>query len=180
MKFKSIGKNVTIYGKSKITFPENVEIGNNVIIDDFVFISCKKGVKIGNNVHIASFVSITGNEKFVMENFTALSTGTKVLTSTDDYSNSYLTNPTVPNEYKNVFSSRVVLEKFSIVGANSVILPGAVLSEGTFIGANSLVKSKTITDSYSLYVGSPIRKIKDMNRNKILELEKRYLNKYKQ
>ncbi|KHD38478.1 LPS biosynthesis protein [Clostridium acetobutylicum] len=178
MNFKSIGKNVIIYGKAKITFPENVEIGDNVIIDDFVFINAKKRVKIGNNIHIASFVSITGNEELILENFNALATGTKVLTSTDDYTNSYLTNSTVPDEFKNVYSAPVILKKFSIVGANSVVLPGAVLSEGTYVGANSLIKANTITEPYSLYVGSPIRKIKNMDREKILALEKKYLNEY--
>ncbi|MCR3759845.1 LPS biosynthesis protein [Clostridium felsineum] len=179
MNFKSIGKNVIIYGKTKITFPENVEIGNNVIIDDFVFINSKKSIKIGNNVHIASFVSITGNENFIMEDFTSLATGTKIITSTDDYANSYLTNPTVPDEFKNVYSAPIILKKFSAVGANTVILPGATLSEGTYIGANSLIKCNAITEPFSLYVGSPIKKIKDLNSEKIFNLEKKYLKEYR-
>lgn len=179
MKLKRVGKNVKIYEGAKIIYPENVEIGDNVIIDDFAFIVAKKRVKIGNNVHITSFVGITGNEDFIMEDFTCLATGTKILTSTDDYTNSYLTNSTVPAEFKNVYSAPIILEKFSIIGANSVVLPGAVLKEGTFVGANSLIKANTITDPYSLYVGTPIRKLKNMNKEKILDFEKKYLEKYR-
>lgn len=178
MRFKKIGKNVKIYGGAKLIHPENIEIGNNVIIDDFAFIVAKKGVKIGNNVHITSFVGITGNDYLIMEDFTCIASGTKILMSTDDYSNSHLTNSTVPDEFKAVYSAPIIFEKFSIVGANSVVLPGSTLSEGTFVGANSLIKANTTTEPYSLYVGTPIRKIKDMDRNKLLSLEKRYHEKY--
>lgn len=167
MEFKSIGENVKIYKSARIIHSSNIELGNNVVIDDFVFIVAKKGVKIGNNVHIKNFVGITGNELFTMEDFTSISQGTKILTSSDDYTNSYLTNSTVPNEFKNVYSAPIVIRKFSVIGANCVILPGATLSEGTFIGPNSLVKANFITEPYSLYEGTPIKKVGEMSKDKM-------------
>lgn len=170
MEFKKKGKNVTIYEKAIIIHPENIEIGDNVIIDDFAFICANKSVKIGSNIHITSFISITGNEEFVMEDFSGIASGTRVFTS-----NYYFKG----DKYFEYFSAPVRLCKFSIVGSSSVIMPGATLSQGTFVGANSLIESNTITEPFSLYVGTPIRKLKNMNKDKILKLEKLYKMKYK-
>lgn len=172
MGFKKIGHNVKIYETAKIAYPENIEIGDNVIIDDFVLIIAKKKIMIGSNVHISSFVSITGNEEFIMEDFSGLSSGCKILTSSDDFTGPYLTNPTVPDEYKNVTSKPVIIKKFAVVGANSIVLPGSIIEEGVSIGANSLVKGTT--KPYSVYVGSPIRLIREKDREKILQLEEHY------
>lgn len=177
MNFKSIGTNVKIYENAKIVYPENIEIGDNVVIDDFVLIIAKKKIKIGNNVHIASFVNITGNSEFYMEDFSTVSSGVRIFTSTDDYSGSCLNNPTVPDKFKNVFTAPVILKKFALVGANTVILPGSIIEEGTSIGANSLVKGKT--EPYSLYAGIPIRKICRKDKEIMLRLEREYLESIK-
>lgn len=173
MAYNFSGKNIKIFETAKLVYPENIEIGNNVIIDDFVLIIAKKKIRIGNNVHIASFVSITGNEELIMEDFSGLASGVRIFSSTDDYVTGYLTNPTVPELYKNVYSKKVIIKKHAIVGANTIIMPGSIINEGTSIGANSLVNC--VTEPYSVYVGNPIRKIKERDKNKLLELEKSYL-----
>lgn len=165
MEFKKKGENVTIYEKAIIIHPENIEIGDNVIIDDFAFICANKRIKIGSNIHITSYISITGDEEFEMEDFSGIASGTRVFTSNYYFKGS---------NYFEYFSAPVKIKKFSIVGSSSVIMPGAILSEGTFIGANSLIESNTVTEPFSLYVGSPIKKIKAMNKDKILKLEKLY------
>ncbi|MGF7059798.1 acyltransferase [Brassicibacter mesophilus] len=175
-KFKKIGKNVKIYDTSKLIYPENIEIGNNVIIDDFVLIIAKKRVVIGNNVHIASYVTITGNDEFIIEDFSGISSGVKIFTSSDDYMGAYLNNPTVLNEFKNVFTASINIKKYALVGANTVVLPGSIIEEGTSIGANSLVNSKT--EPYHLYAGCPIKKLKARDKNTILKLAEEYRKKY--
>ena len=47
-------------------------------------------------------------------------------------------------------------------------MPGANLSEGTSIGANSLVLNPT--ESWSIYAGSPAKKIKNRKKS-LLKLE---------
>jgi acetyltransferase-like isoleucine patch superfamily enzyme len=172
MNFKSVGENVKIFDRAKIVFPENIEIGNNVIIDDFVLIIAKKKIKIGSNVHIGAFASIVGNEEVIMEDFSGISQGVKIFTSTEDFRGSYLSNPTVPSEFKNVYSAPVIIKKFGLVGANTVILPGSIIEEGTSIGANSLVYKTT--EPYSFYAGSPVKKIGEKNKDQMLLLEKKY------
>jgi len=45
------------------------------------------------------------------------------------------------------------------IGANTIILPGAVIEDGVVIGANSLVPKDARLEKYSLYGGSPVKKI---------------------
>lgn len=175
-KFKNMGNNVKIHDTAKLIYPENIEIGNNVIIDDFVLIIAKKKITIGNNVHIASFTNITGNEEFIIEDFSGISSGVRIFTSSDDYTGAYLSNPTVEEEFKNVFNAPIKIKKYALVGANTVILPGSIIAEGTSIGANSLVNSET--EPYSLYTGNPIKKIKTKDKDRILTLAEEYKRRY--
>lgn len=63
--------------------------------------------------------------------------------------------------------------RHSIVGTSSIILPGVTLSEGTAIGAMSMVTKST--EPWSIYFGIPAKKIKDRRRD-LLELEKEYVS----
>jgi len=81
-----------------------------------------------------------------------------------------MTNPTVPEEYTNVLVADVFLGKHVIVGAGSVILPGAKLQEGVAVGALSLVIGDC--EAFNIYAGTPARRIKERKRD-LLELEAR-------
>src|SRR5271157_2811692 len=70
---------------TKIIGVENIEFGKNIIIDDFVFIYAKNKIKIGNFVHIASFTSISGGGVFIMNDFSSLASGVRIITGTDDF-----------------------------------------------------------------------------------------------
>jgi len=172
--FKSIGSNVTIYPSAKIIGAENLSIGNNVIIDDFVMIQASKPAYIGNNVHIASFTSITGGGEFIIEDFSTLSSGVRFFTGTDDFFGNGLANSTIPDSYRNVLRSKTVMKKHTIIGANSVILPGVEIPEGTAIGALSLVRKNL--DPWKIYGGNPLKLLGDRNKHEILKLEAAYLS----
>lgn len=174
--FKSIGENVKIFPGAKIIGAEHIEIGSNVIIDDFVFIYAAAPTVIGNYVHIASFTSITGGGELFMEDFATLSSGIRVLTGTDDFLGQGLANSTIPLEFRAVTRSNVVMKSHSIVGANSVILPGHTLGTGTAVGAGSVITKDL--DAWSVYTGVPARRIKDRPSLAILEAEKQLFNKY--
>ena len=169
--FKYIGKNVKISDKASIYNYDQIEIGDNSRIDDFCVISGK--IKIGRNVHIAPFCLVAGGEKgIVFEDFTTIAYGVQVFTQSDDYSGRTMTNSTIPKEYKNEFMEEIILKKYSIVGAGSIIMPGVKLAEGTSIGAMSLVLKST--NPWGIYVGNPAKRLKDRKKN-LLELEKQYL-----
>lgn len=172
MGFKFLGSNVKISNKASIYDLDKMSVGNNSRIDDFCVLSGK--VTIGNNVHIAPYCLVAGGEKgIIFEDFSGLAYKVQVFTQSDDYSGKTMTNPTVPEMYKNEHKREVVLKKHVIVGAGSMILPGVTLAEGTAIGAMSLVRKST--DSWSIYLGNPAVKLKNRSKD-LLDLEKKYLN----
>lgn len=171
MGFKSLGRNVKISEKASIYNAEQIEIGDCSRIDDFCVISGT--VKMGRNVHLAPFCLVAGGEKgIVFDDFSGLAYHVQVFTQSDDYSGLTLTNPTVPAKFKSEIKKAVHIGKHVIVGAGSIIMPGVALSEGTSIGAMSLVRKST--DPWSVYIGNPVRKIKPRKKN-LLELERVYL-----
>ncbi|MGL5963209.1 MAG: acyltransferase [Fusobacteriaceae bacterium] len=168
--FKSLGENVLISDKCSIYSPEKISIGNNVRIDDFCILS--GDIKIGNYIHIAAYSALFGGAGIEMEDFTGLSARGTVYSVSDDYSGEFLTNPTVPNEYKKIQEGKVIFKKHSLVGAGGIILPGVILGNGTSVGANSLITKST--EEWCVYVGSPAKKLKTRKQN-LLELEKELL-----
>jgi acetyltransferase-like isoleucine patch superfamily enzyme len=172
--FKSIGKNVKISDKASIYNLDKIEIGDNSRIDDFCVISGK--IKIGKNVHITPMCLVAGGEKgIVFKDYTTIAYGVKIFTQSDDYSGGSMTNSTVPEQFKKEEKREVILEKYSIVGAGSTIMPGVVLSEGTAIGAMSLVLKSTI--SWGIYVGNPVKRLKTRKKD-ILKIEKEFYKTY--
>lgn len=169
--FKTLGVGVVIYPLAKIVGAEHMEIGSHVIIDDFVFVVAAKRTIIGNYVHIASFTSITGGGECVLEDFSTLSSGVRVLTGTDDFLGGGLTNSTIPPAYRAVTRSRVVVKKHAIVGAGTVIFPGVVVGEGAAVSAGSIVTKDL--EPWTVYAGGPARAVKRRPSERILELEQR-------
>ena len=169
--FKKCGENVLISKKASIYSPERIEIGDNVRIDDFALLSGT--IIIGNYVHIAAYVALfAGEEKIEMMDYSGLSSRVTIYAQTDDYSGKYLTNPTVPDEYKNVIKKEVILGKYTIIGASSVVLPGTLVGTGTAVGSMSLVNKPL--DEWSIYVGIPCKKISERSKE-LLEYERKII-----
>jgi acetyltransferase-like isoleucine patch superfamily enzyme len=121
-------------------------------------------------------VSLCGGDKgIILEDFVGIAEKTVVLAKTDDFSGAALTNPTIPEKYRNVFSAEVILKKHTLVGVGAFILPGVILGEGSVVGAKSFVKNNI--DPWSICVGIPAKKIKDRKKD-LLELEKQFLKEY--
>ncbi|PIB36603.1 galactoside O-acetyltransferase [Reichenbachiella sp. 5M10] len=155
----SYGTDVLISDKATLYGTQNISIGNHVRIDDFCVLSAGSGgIEIQDYVHIACFCSLIGKGKITMKSFSGLSSRVSLYSSNDDYSGNYLTNPTVPEEYTNVSHGDVTLEKHVIIGAGSIVLPNTTIGEGTAIGSLSLVTRNC--DGQSIYLGSPLKKIK--------------------
>ena len=156
---------VKTFEYTKIVGIDNIEFGKYIIIDDFVLIYAKEKITIGNYVHIASFSSISGGGEVIMDDFSGLASGCRIITSTDDFKGFGFGNPTIDNQFRNISSGPVKLEKFVIVGTNSVILPNVTIGEGATVAANSVITKNL--EPWGIYVGN--RKIGTRNRNKVLE-----------
>lgn len=155
--FKSIGENVLISKNAKFYGASNMTIGNNVRIDDFCILSGK--ITLGNYIHISAYCALYAGEYGIeFKNYSGCSSRTIIYAVCDDFSGEYMTNSMVPDEYKNITGSKVVLEENTQIGAGSIVLPGCILKRGSAVGAMSLV-NKSLEEN-SLYVGSPCKKIK--------------------
>lgn len=172
--FANVGENVLISKFARIYGAQSISIGNNVRIDDFVILSGK--IDIGNYVHIGASSNITGSDIGVeIKDFCGISNHVKILAINDDYSGETMTNPCIPQEYKNVHKHKIILEKHCIIGSGSTILPNAYLAEGVAIGTMSLIVRKT--NPWGIYFGIPAKRIKE-RKKELLELEEEYLKYY--
>ena len=174
--FKWKGDQVTIWPMAKVVFPERIWVGDHVIIDDFVFIVPGQELVIGSYVHIASFTSVTGGGPFVIEDFGGLSGGCRIYTGSEDFTGAFLTNPTVPSEFRHVTRDGVRIGRHAILGANVVVLPGVTIGEGASVGANSLVMRDL--EPWTVNAGTPARPLKARPRDQILALERQLMEKY--
>lgn len=168
--FKAIGHNVRIAKNCTIIGLENIEIGNNVRIDGYCsIIAADSGwLKLGSHIHIGGYCLLSAGDGIQMDNFSGLSQGVRIYSSTDDYSGNHLTNPTVPERYTGITRGTVALRRHVIIGSGSVILPRVIIGEGSSVGALSLV-TKSL-ESWGVFSGCPAKRLKDRSK-RLLELE---------
>ena len=158
---KRFGNNVLISKKASFYGCSDIEIGNNVRIDDFCVLSGK--IVIKDYVHISLGSSlIAGDAGIEIGNHCCISVKSSVFAISDNFSGDYLVGPLEPEFKRNVIKKKVIINDFSVIGANSVLLPGAYIGKGVAVGALSLVKTRL--KSFSIYCGSPCRRIKDRSK----------------
>jgi acetyltransferase-like isoleucine patch superfamily enzyme len=158
--FKSYGKKVLISRKCSLYSPQEITIGDNVRIDDFCILSGK--IVLGSNIHISPYCALYGANGIVLADYTGLSANVIMYSAMDDFSGNYLIGPIHPTKSTNVTGGIVKIERFVQVGSNSVVFPNLTISEGSIIGAMSLV-NKSVAP-WGIYVGIPVKKIKDRSK----------------
>lgn len=137
----SIGDNVKT--GHNVLIRENTEIGNNTLIGTNTVI--EGNCKIGNNVSLQSNVYIPAN--CIIEDFVFL--GPCCVLTNDKYP--------IRHEPRTELQG-VHIKKGASLGANSTIMPGLVIGEGSIIGAGSVV-TKNVPD-WTIVAGNPAKIIK--------------------
>lgn len=170
--FQSLGENVLISRLARFYAPHKMSIGNNVRIDDFVILS--GAITLGNFIHIGAFSSITGGNgkdcSVKMGDFCNMSSYSKIFTATDDFTGGYLVGPCVPENFRNVKTSHIVLEKHCQIGSHSLVLPGSLFEEGANLGPQSLIGDKKLK-AFGYYFGTPARLLSMIDSSKLKDLE---------
>ena len=95
--------------------------------------------KLGNNVEIGSFTMIDARNGVTVEDDVKIGFGCIILS-----------HSSVDNK-----SGRVLLKKNCKIGANSVIMPGVEVGEGSIVGSNSFVNRNI--PQHEVWFGSPAR-----------------------
>ncbi len=128
-----------------------LSLGAHSRIDDFAFVNIGARCEIGRYVHIAGFCSVIGGGELIMEDFSGLSAGCRLITGSDDFSGPYLTNPTVPAAYTNVTRSRIRIGAHAVLGTNVIVFPGVTIGEGAAVGAGCIVRHDL--EPWGIYTG---------------------------
>jgi acetyltransferase-like isoleucine patch superfamily enzyme len=166
------GNDVIIDSMTRFTRPELVCIGNHVAIDWGFY--CTTALTIGDYVHISPHVAVIGGARtaLTIEDFCFVSVGARMVCASEEFNGDGLVGPIIPDEFKdNQIIRPIVLRRFSGVCANSVVLPGVIMAEGSVLGANSLLKEST--EPWTIYAGSPARPIKSRRQDRMYDYAKK-------
>lgn len=151
---------------------ELVSIGNHVAID-FGFY-CTTALEIGDYVHISPYVTCIGGKegKFIAKGFNNIMAGARLVCGSDRFDDSGLFGALIPKELKGKqIIAPIVMEEFSNIGTNAIVLPGSTLREGVLLTAGSLLMGDTV--SWGVYKGNPAKLVKRLNGKKIIEAAKK-------
>lgn len=122
---------------------------------------------IGSHVHLSSNCELyTANNAYIrIGNYVGISSHVSFYAQTDDYVGPYMSNPTVPQRFRNVSEEDVILDELVLIGPQSVVLPGVHVGEACSFGANCLINKSTPPGG--VYVGSPCRRIHERDIEEI-------------
>ncbi len=165
------GNDVYINETTLISRPHLVRLGNHIGID-FGFV-CTTQLDIGDYVHISPHVSVIGGARasLVVEEFCFISTGARMICGSDLFQGDGLIGPIIPEEYQDKrIEEPIVLKRFSGVCANSVVMSGVTMGEGSVLGANSFLKEST--EPWTIYAGSPAKPIKKRKKETMYQYAK--------
>lgn len=163
------GENVFIGHYTIFTNPKDVFLGNNVRIDPFSLFTTK--LQVGNNVQICSHTVLGGGgkQKITIGDWCFIGYGSKLFTASEDYSG----NSGAVNEFwgnNKIFRGDIVLNNFSGIASDVMVMPSVEIPEGCTIGAKSFVYSSRELSEWSIYLGNPLRFHKERNKKEVIRL----------
>jgi acetyltransferase-like isoleucine patch superfamily enzyme len=163
-----IGNDVYIDDDVVFKRPHYVNIGDHVAIDKGFY--CTTKLTLGDYIHISPYVTCIGGENghFQAEGFNNIMAGARIICSSDRFDDSGLFGSMIPDELKGrQITKPVIMEEFSNIGTNSIVLPGSILRKGVLLTAGSLLIGDT--EEWGVYKGNPAVLIKKINPDKIIE-----------
>ena len=137
-------------------------LGDHIAIDKGVY--CTVNATIGDYIHISPQVTIIGGKtgEFISKGFNNIMAGARIICGSDRFDGSGLFGAMIPKEYKGrQIIEPVVMEMFSNIGTNAIVLPGSILREGVLLTAGSLLMGDT--EAWGVYKGNPAVLVKKIN-----------------
>lgn len=148
------------------------KIGDHTAIDKGFY--CTTQIEIGDYVHIGPYVTCIGgkNGLFVLKGFNNVMAGARIICGSDRFDSSGLFGAMIPSELKGKqIIEPIIMEEFSNIGTNAIILPGSTLRKGALLTAGSLLIGDT--EEWGVYKGNPAVLVKKIDKTKILEKAKK-------
>jgi galactoside O-acetyltransferase len=156
-----------VYIHDEAEFKRGVEYGEHVAIDKGVYATVP--CKIGSYTHISPYVTIIGGAEgyFECKGFNNIMAGARIVCGSDRFDGSGLFGALIPDDLKGTqIIEPVVMEEFSNIGTNAIVLPGSTLRRGVLLSAGSLLMGDT--EEWGVYKGSPAILVKKIDPTKIL------------
>jgi acetyltransferase-like isoleucine patch superfamily enzyme len=151
--------------------PELARVGNHCSIDRGFY--CTTAFNIGNYVHISPYVTCIGGDEgfFQALGFNNIMAGARIICGSDRFDDSGLFGAMIPAHLKGKqIIKPVIMEMFSNIGTNAIVLPGTRLRKGVLLSAGSLLIGDT--EEWGIYKGNPAKLVKKIDGTKIMELAK--------
>ena len=137
-------------------------LGDHIAIDKGVY--CTVNTTIGDYTHISPYVTIIGGKtgEFISKGFNNIMAGARIICSSDRFDDTGLFGAMIPKHLKGTqIIEPVVMEMFSNIGTNAIVLPGSTLREGVLLTAGSLLMGDT--EAWGVYKGNPAVLVKKIN-----------------
>jgi acetyltransferase-like isoleucine patch superfamily enzyme len=163
-----VGEDVILSNNITIKRKENCSIGNHVAIDDGFY--CTTKMEIGDYVHISPYVTCIGGKdgQFIAKGFNNIMAGARIVCGSDRFDGSGLFGAMIPKELKGTqIIKPVIMEEFSNIGTNAIVLAGSTLRRGVLVTAGSLLIGDT--EEWGVYKGNPAKIVSKIDGSKIIE-----------
>lgn len=170
-----MNQDVFIHTDTEFKYDLNI-LGDHIAIDKGVY--CTAKVTLHDYIHIAPYVTIIGGTEGTLKchGFNNIMAGARVICSSDRFDDSGIFGCLIPKKYKGTEKFEpVVMEKFSNIGTNAIVLPGSILREGVLVTAGSLLMGDTVP--WGVYKGNPAKLVKIIDNSKIKQFEKELMGK---
>jgi len=161
-------ESIDVYIHSDAEFKIQPELGSHIAIDKGVY--CTVNSSIGSYTHISPYVTIIGGKTgmFICKGFNNIMAGARIICGSDRFDDSGLFGAMIPKELKGrQIIEPVIMEEFSNIGTNAIILPGSILRKGVLLSAGSLLIGDT--EEWGVYKGNPAVLVKKIDGGKIIE-----------
>lgn len=165
---RDVVNDVFIHEDVEFCHPTKIKLGSHIAIDKGVYVTVP--CKIGNYTHISPYVTIIGGAKgyFECQGFNNIMAGARIICGSDRFDDSGLFGAMIPKELKGTqIIEPVIMEEFSNIGTNAIVLPGSRLRKGVLLTAGSLLMGDT--EEWGVYKGNPAKLIKKIDPTTILK-----------
>jgi acetyltransferase-like isoleucine patch superfamily enzyme len=163
----SVGQDVYISARAEIRRPHLSKLGSHIAIDSGFY--CTTKLELGDYIHISPQVSCIGGEQgsFTAKGFNNIMAGARIICVSDRFDDSGLFGALIPEKYLGKqIKKPVVMEPFSNLATNAVLLPGSILREGALLSIGSVLMGDT--EPWTVYKGNPAVAVKKIDGSKAI------------